>query len=197
MTYLDRIVADSKDRPAWMLGRESLLGASDASGFSKLASVDLYALAKLKSGSFRGNAYTESGNTWEPRMLNWFGIPQNTLLIHSENERFFGATPDGIEITPTGEIILSEGKAKHNMIVTGPTPKERRQVAWAQMVFGPDCRRTKFIWQEIVDDAPRRLEPHILIIDRDEELIAGLRTIGFLVWDKVCRARDELRSYAA
>jgi hypothetical protein len=197
MTYIDRIVADSADRADWMIKRQPLLGASDAAGFAKIQSVDLYALAKLKSGSFRGNSYTESGNTWEPRMLAHFGIPRNTLLIHSEDEPGFGATPDGIEITPSGEIILAEAKAKHGMVVTKPTPKERRQVAWAQMVFGPDCRRTKFIWQEIVDDAPRRLEPHIQIIDRDDEMIAGLRTIGFLVLDKVRRARDELRSYAA
>jgi hypothetical protein len=197
MTYLDRIVADSKNRPDWLLKREGLFGASDASSWAKEASVDLYALAKLKSGSFKGNSYTESGNTWEPRMLAWFGIEQNTLLIHAEGEPFWGATPDGIEVTSTGEIILAEAKAKHGIVVTGPTPKERRQVAWAQMVFGPDCRRTKFIWQEIVDDAPRRLEPHIQIIDRDDVLIAGLRKIGFLVYDQVSRARDELRSYAA
>jgi len=190
MSYLDRIVADSRDRATWLKLRQPMLGASDAASFAKLTSAGLYTLAKLKSGSFGGNAYTESGNVWEPRMLSWFGLTQNTLLIHAEDEPGFGATPDGIEVLPSGEIILSECKAFHDQIVTGPKPAFRRQMWWAQMVLGPDCRRTRFIWQELADGAPRRLEPHILILERDEEEITALRKIGVVVLDGIRRARD-------
>jgi hypothetical protein len=197
MSWTERIVADSTDRPNWLKLRQPMLGASDAAGFAKITSADLYTLAKLKSGSFKGNAYTESGNVWEPRMLSWFGLTQNTLLVHAEGEPSFGATPDGIEVLSSGEIILSECKAFHDQIVTKPKPTFLRQMWWAQMVFGPDCRRTRFIWQELADGAPRRLEPHILIIERDEEQIAALKKIGVIVLDGIRRARDFERELEA
>ncbi len=185
----DRVLADSTDRQTWLDVRaDGVIGASDAAGFAKFESRDKYVLTKLKSGSFKGNAYTDSGNLWEHRMLDHFGIPRNTLLIASSIERGFAATPDGVEITPTGEIIPAECKAIHGRIVKGPTPAQRRQVWWAQFCLG--AVRTKFIWQELdADWIPRRLEPHILVIDRDDAEIAKLLRIAYPVLRGVRDAR--------
>lgn len=192
--FADRILADSADRPDWLVKRETVIGASDAAKYSKLESVPLYALAKLRP-SWGGNRYTESGNEWEPRMLAHFGIPRNTLLVHALNEPGFAATPDGVEILPSGEVVLSEAKAKHNRVVAGPTPAERRQVWWAQYCWG--AHRTKWIWQELMDGVPRRYEPHIIIIDRDDDEIDKMLRIARPVLDRVRIARAHMKELVA
>ncbi|ANP74503.1 hypothetical protein [Cryobacterium arcticum] len=163
MSYLDRVLADSTDRPAWLLAREPIVGASDAAKLAKPESIDKYTASKLKPQSFGGNAYTESGNLWEPLMLMWAGIPQNTLLIHAEATPGLAATPDGLLVRPDG-IVLAEVKAKHDRIVNGPTPGELRQVAFQQHCIGPDVLYTEFIWAEIVNGEMRTNEPKSLRI---------------------------------
>lgn len=195
MSWTDRILGDSADRESWQIARGEVLGASDVAGFAKLESADRYVLAKLKNGRFRGNRYTESGNDWEPRMLDWFGIPRNTLFVHAEGEPGYAATPDGVEVLPSGEIILAEAKAIHDRIITGPSPAFRRQMWWAQYCWG--ATRTKFIWQELVDGVPRRLEPHIQIIERDDAEISKLLRIAWPVLAGVRAAREFERSLAA
>lgn len=162
MGYLDRVLADSTDRPAWLLAREPIVGASDAAELAKASSIDTYTVAKLKPSTFSGNTYTESGNLWEPLMLAWAGIPQNTLLIHSEAHPGLAATPDGLRVTPDG-IVLAEVKAKHDRIVYGPTPGELRQVAFQQYCVG-NVLYTDFVWAEIVNGEMRTDEPKSLRI---------------------------------
>jgi len=157
MGYLDRVLADSTDRPAWLLTRVPVVGASDAAKLARAASLDKYLAAKLTASTFTGNTYTESGNEWEPIMLAWAGIPQNTLLIHSETHPGLAATPDGLKVTPDG-IILAEVKAKHDRIVYGPTPAELRQVAFQQYCVG-NVLYTEFVWAEIVNGEMRTDEP--------------------------------------
>ncbi len=194
--YLDRVLADSADRATWLVGREDVIGASDAAGFAKPESVPLYVRAKLKSGRFTGNRYTESGNLWEPRMLDWFGVPQNTLLIHADGDRDSAATPDGIEVTRSGEVILAECKAIHGRIVKGPSLAFLRQMWWAQYCLG--ATRTKFIWQQLNDDGiPDRLEPHITIVDRDDREISKLLAIARPVLRGVREARAFMKEMEA
>lgn len=184
MTYLDRVLADAADRPAWELARATVLGASDAANFSKLESVDKYVLSKLKSGNWGGNSFTAAGHTWEPRMLAWFPeIEPNTLLVHSVNKPGFAATPDGWSLSDDGRMRLAECKLKHHPI-KGPTLGERRQIVWAQYCW--DASETDFIWQECDEDgAPTHLEPHMLVIPRDEALLHSVLTIGHQVLAKL------------
>ena len=163
MTYLDRVLADSLDREAWLLAREPIVGASDAAKLARPESIDVYAAAKLKRSTFSGNRFTESGNLWEPLMLAWAGIPQNTLLIHAESIPGLAATPDGLLVTPAG-IVLAEVKAKHDRIVYGPTPGELRQVAFQQYCVGPEVLYTDFVWAEIVNGEMRTEVPKSLRI---------------------------------
>lgn len=161
--YTDRILGDSLDRDAWLLAREPIVGASDAAKLAKATSIETYLAAKLKRSTFTGNQYTESGNRWEPLMLAWAGVPQNTLLIHAESIPGLAATPDGLLVTPAG-IVLAEVKAKHDRIVYGPTPGELRQVAFQQYCVGPEVLYTDFIWAEIVNGEMRTDEPKSLRI---------------------------------
>jgi hypothetical protein len=174
--YLSRVLADSEDRPAWQAARAHVIGASDAAALSKPESLDRYLLAKLKSGTWQGNAYTVDGNAMEPAMLAWAGVPRNTLLIHSVDEPGFAATPDGIQVLPSGEIVLAEVKRTNKPFKTIPL-RYLRQVWWAQYVVG--ATRTKFIWAEHGGDFElTNIDPHIKIIDRDDEQIASMLAIA-------------------
>lgn len=190
MSYLDRIVADSVDRETWLAARPGIIGASDVAHYSKLESADKYVLAKLGSGKFTGNSWTESGNEWEPIMLGMLGIPRNTLLVHAEGNPQHAATPDGVEVLPDGEIVLTEAKAIHGRIIDGPTIAHLRQMWWAQYCWG--ARRSKFVWQEIQNGQPRRLEPHVVMVDRDDTQIDKLKIIADRVLEGIAAARKEM-----
>jgi hypothetical protein len=192
MTYLDRILDDGTDRERWLAARVGI-GASDVAGYVNPLSIDKYVAAKLKSSTFNGNAYTAAGHEWEPRLLAAVGIPQSTLLIHSPDEIGFAATPDGLKVTPEG-IILGEAKIKHNKIVSGPTPREFRQVAFQQFCVGPEVLYTEFVWGELVDGELRNgaIEPkRIRIYPVDvEHLLAPMIAIATPVLARVRAARQ-------
>ncbi|TFC92071.1 MULTISPECIES: hypothetical protein [Cryobacterium] len=191
MTYLDRILADSTDREAWLLAREPIVGASDAAKLARPESIDVYTAAKLKRSTFSGNRFTESGNLWEPLMLAWAGIPQNTLLIHAESIPGLAATPDGLLVTPAG-IVLAEVKAKHDRIVYGPTPGELRQVAFQQYCVGPEVLYTDFIWAEIVNGEMRTEDPKSLRIYPADvaDVLAGLLPIAIELSARITAALE-------
>lgn len=172
MSYLDRILDDGSDREHWLEARLPVIGASDAAKLAKADSVHLYLASKLERRDFQGNAFTESGNRWEPMMLAWAGIDPNKALIHSPAERGFAATPDGLQATSAG-VLMAECKAKHNKIVYGPSLGEFRQIAW-QFNAVPEAETLEFIWAEIVDDELRGTEPKSVTIQRSDPKIVGL-----------------------
>lgn len=173
----DRVVADSVDPAAWHHARIGKLGASDAAGFAKVESVERYVRAKLMPNRFEGNQYTRAGHTWEPSLMTYAGLDHNTRMFRHESIPEFVATPDGVKITPTGQVILGEAKVKHKP-TKGPNPAELRQVAWAQFVC--DAVATIWVWLEVepVTGEPTDLEPQKLIITRDDDRIRDLVTIA-------------------
>lgn len=174
---LSRVVADSTDRAAWHHARIGKIGASNAASFAKVSSTESYARALLMPNRFEGNQYTRAGHTWEPALMAYARIEHNTRMFAHETIPEFVATPDGLEFTPSGEVVLGEGKIKHKP-TKGPTPSEFRQVAWAQLVCG--AAATKFVWHVLDKETgqPLVMEPQYLIIERDEKMIAHLLTIA-------------------
>lgn len=173
--HLERILADrSIDEPGWFLARQPVIGGSDAAKLSKLESVPLYLAAKLRDGQWNGNAYTRHGRDLEDALLQWAGVPRNEALFHHPDEPGFAATPDGIQVV--GErLILAEVKTTNKPFKTIPL-RYLRQVWWTQFVLGAE--QTKFIWDVHEGFVSVDLEPHIQIIDRDEQQIAQLLTIA-------------------
>ncbi|MCI2958196.1 hypothetical protein MN032_10855 [Agromyces atrinae] len=176
MTWTDRIVVDGSDRTAWEIARLDVIGAHDAKTLAKVESVEGYVRQKLTP--FGGNAATASGNRWEPLLLAWGGMPENKALIHSTIERGFAATPDGIIELGGGRVGLAECKAKHDMVVSGPTLGEWRQLAW-QFLCIPEADWTDFIWGELIrgDDGAydlRKGNPKKLRIERDHPKVLAL-----------------------
>ncbi len=185
MTWRDRILVDGSDRDAWARARRDVIGAYDAKSLSKMQSVDKYLLAKLKDGTFRGTEATRQGHRWEPMMLAWADIDENKALIHSPSERGFAATPDGV-----GLHAIAECKAKHNLVVTGPTLPEKRQIAW-QFLCLPEFDRLQWIWMEIDERGePFHDEPKCREFRRgDAELVTLTQLMLPIATDLLARLR--------
>lgn len=174
MTYLDRVLDDGTDRAQWLTARLPVIGASDAAKLSKPESVPLYLAAKLATRQFTGNAFTASGNRWEPMMLAWAGIPANKALVHHPDEDGFAATPDGVATDLDGTLTLAETKAKHGRRITGPTLAEWRQIAWQLFCF-PEAEELQWVWVEL-DGAGEMtdLEPRHITVSRDDPKVVDL-----------------------
>ena len=176
MTWRNRILDDGLERDKWLASRYDVIGASDAAKLAKPESVDKYLAAKLGDHGFTGNAFTESGNRWEPMMLAWLGITPNVALIHAPDERGFASTPDGILTTLSG-TRGAECKAKHLKVVTGPTLGEWRQLSW-QLHTVPELEEIEFTWVELDAEGELRQclngEPKSLTVKRNDPKVIGL-----------------------
>lgn len=187
-TYLDRIVADSVDREAWLAIRSTGLGASDSASFSTVKSIELYARAKLKERTFGGNAHTETGRTWEPAIVSAAGFQQSTLMFCSESNPLFFATPDGILEGPDGPVLAEaktllipdaklEGGWTFDTWEPHIPPAHLRQIAWAQFVLGAPFSKYLVLPRD-ARHRPLGMVPKIITVDRDEALIDHLLTIA-------------------
>lgn len=198
LEYLGRTLADSKDRASWLALHDTVIGASTAAKFAKRESVEKYVRSMLAPSTFTGNAATESGNRWEPLLLAWAGLEPNSMFIHMPREKRFAATPDGSKQTPDG-LVLGEIKAKHNKVVTGPTPAEVRQVAW-QLLCIPEAVAVEFVWGEIVlkDNGAwdLRRDPQTLVFTRESpQIVAVLSQVVEIAHD-VIRGVEAARALA-
>lgn len=182
-----RVLADSRERAAWLDARVGNIGGSDAANYANEASVPGYVRAKLDD-RFRGNQYTAHGNAREAAILAQFGIEQNTLLFRSEATRRHVATPDAIKVRRDGGILLAQVKAlevgHEPMTSRGLRPRYLRQCWWEQWVLGAE--RTIFIWEMHDRFQPAAPEAESVWIDRDDSEIAKLVRIA----NGVCAGLD-------
>ena len=95
-----RIVADSRDRVAWVRARSRGITATDVAALTSERSIARAADAKLMGSGFSGNAYTAHGRLREPEIAAWVaathGIQPSSALFHAVIEKRHLATPDGI-----------------------------------------------------------------------------------------------------
>jgi hypothetical protein len=178
-----RVLADSRDREAWLRARAGKIGGSNAASFSKIESAPLY-LRALLHNPFDGNQYTRHGNDRERRILAAYGIEQNTLLLHADpnGDRHalrHVATPDGFVAGP-GPRTLAQAKT-FNHPIKSIEPKYRRQMWWEQYVTGAE--RTLFVFEQHENFTPVAFEPDSLWLDRDDSEIDKLITIANIILD--------------
>lgn len=171
-----RIVADSRDRVAWLRARARGITATDVAGLTSEGSIARAADAKLGAGPrFAGNAYTDHGRRREPEIAAWVaathGILPSSALFRAEVESRHLATPDGIMQDPAGRVTLAEIKTTNKSWRAIPRTY-LRQVWWQQHVLGAE--RTLFVWEEHTDFQPIHDEPHCVWIDRDQREIDAL-----------------------
>lgn len=171
-----RIIADSRDRVAWLRARARGITATDVAGLSGEAAIARAADSKLGAGPrFAGNAYTDHGRRREPEIAAWVaathGILPSSALFRAEVEQRHLATPDGVCVDGEGRVLLAEIKTTNKGWRTIPRTY-LRQVWWQQYVLGAE--RTLFVWEEHVDFQPIHDEPKSVWIDRDDAEIGRL-----------------------
>ena len=125
------------------------------------------------------NAYMKFGRDWEQWIVDAlpesYGITANDWLIAAAEQERHLATPDGLN---DDWSIIAEVKTTGKDWDGGTIPIQyRRQVQWQMYVTG--ATKCVFAWLLRVEDdngvfAPAWLEPKIVIIDRDEDMIADL-----------------------
>ncbi|WP_405373628.1 MULTISPECIES: YqaJ viral recombinase family protein [unclassified Microbacterium] len=181
-----RIVADSRDRVAWMRARSRGITATDVAGLTSERSIPRAAEAKLNGSGFSGNAYTDHGRRREPEIAAWVaathGIRPSSALFHAEIEKRHLATPDGIMVDGAGHVLLAEIKTTNKSWRSIPRTY-LRQVWWQQHVLGAE--RTLVVWEEHQDFVPLRDEPRCAWIDRDETEIRGLVGLATALIDEL------------
>lgn len=170
-----RIVADSRDRVAWVRARSRGITATDVATLTSENAIRKAADAKLLGSRFSGNAYTDHGRRREPEIASWVaathGIRPSSALFHAVVEPRHLATPDGVAVTADGRILLAEIKTTNKAWRSIPR-SYLRQVWWQQHVLGAE--RTLVAWEQHTDFVPVGDEPRCAWVDRDEREIDRL-----------------------
>lgn len=171
-SHLDRLVARSSDRVAWLRARSRGITATDAARLAGVRSVQSVALDKLHGSGFAGNAYTDHGRVREPEIARWvhgqFGIAPSDALFHAAAQKQHLATPDGLSVSTSGAIVLAEIKTTKSVWQSIPR-SYLRQIWWQQYVLGAE--RTLVVWERHDNFVPVDAEPQCRWVDRDENEI--------------------------
>ena len=182
------MVADSRDRVAWVRARSRGITATDVATLTSTNAIARAADAKLLGSGFSGNAYTAHGRVREPEIARWVaathGILPSTALFHAEVEKRHLATPDGISVDVSGRVILAEIKTTNKSWRSIPR-SYLRQVWWQQHVLGAE--RTLVAWEEHDAFVPIGDEPRCAWVDRDEAEIATLVRLATALIDELHR----------
>jgi hypothetical protein len=183
-----RIVADSRDRVAWVRARSRGITATDVAALTSANAIARAADAKLTGSGFSGNAYTAHGRLREPEIARWVaathGIQPSSALFHAVIEKRHLATPDGIGLDRAGRVSLAEIKTTNKSWRSIPR-SYLRQVWWQQHVLGAE--RTLVAWEEHDGFVPVGDEPRCAWIDRDEVEIAKLVRLATALIDELHR----------
>jgi hypothetical protein len=183
-----RIVADSRDRVAWVRARSRGITATDVAALTSVNAIRKAADQKLMGSRFSGNAYTDHGRRREPEIAAWVaathGIRPSSALFHAVVEKRHLATPDGIGLTPDGTVILAEIKTTNKAWRSIPR-SYLRQVWWQQHVLGAE--RTLVAWEQHDDFVPVGDEPRCAWVDRDDAEIDRLVNLASALIDELYR----------
>ncbi|KQP70317.1 recombinase [Microbacterium sp. Leaf288] len=191
-----RIVADSRDRVAWVRARSRGITATDVATLTSDRAIARAADAKLLGSGFSGNAYTAHGRAREPEIAAWVaathGIQPSSALFHAVVEKRHLATPDGIGVDSAGRITLAEIKTTNKAWRSIPRGY-LRQVWWQQHVLGAE--RTLVAWEQHDGFVPVDDEPRCAWVDRDDAEIAKLVRLATSLIDELylrtMRARQQ------
>lgn len=183
-----RIVADSRDRVAWVRARSRGITATDVATLTSERAIPRAADAKLMGTGFSGNAYTDHGRRREPEIASWVaathGIQPSTALFCAVVEPRHLATPDGIAVDAAGRVTLAEIKTTNKSWRSIPR-NYLRQVWWQQHVLGAE--RTLVAWEEHDGFIPVGDEPRCAWVDRDDAEIAKLVRLATSLIDELYR----------
>lgn len=135
------------------------------------------------------NPYMAFGRVWEGPISMWLKeqheiMPNDWVIRHDENAHHL-CTPDGL--SPSHEFI-SEIKTTGKEWNPQRIPIQyRRQVQWQLHVTGAEACFFAWMLREERDGAflPAWFEPSMIVMDRDEEMIASLVKVADDLWERV------------
>lgn len=135
------------------------------------------------------NPYMAFGRVWEGPISMWLKeqheiMPNDWVIRHDENAHHL-CTPDGL--SPSHEFI-SEIKTTGKEWNPERIPIQyRRQVQWQLHVTGAEACFFAWMLREERDGAflPAWFEPSMIVMDRDEEMIASLVKVADDLWERV------------
>ncbi|TQJ31211.1 YqaJ viral recombinase family protein [Microbacterium sp. SLBN-146] len=183
-----RIVADSRDRVAWVRARSRGITATDVAALTSERAIHRAADAKLMGSGFSGNAYTAHGRQREPEIAAWVaathGILPSSALFHAVVEKRHLATPDGIAVDSAGRVTLAEIKTTNKSWRSIPRTY-LRQIFWQQHVLGAE--RTLVAWEQHDGFVPVGDEPRCAWVDRDQSEIDKLVHLATALIDELHR----------
>jgi hypothetical protein len=181
-----RVVADSRDRVAWIRARSRGITATDVAALTSANAIAKAADAKLMGSGFSGNAYTAHGRVREPEIAAWVaathGIQPSSALFHAVVEKRHLATPDGIAVDADGRITLCEIKTTNKSWRSIPR-SYLRQIWWQQHVLGAE--RTLVAWEQHDAFVPVGDEPRCAWVDRDDAEIGKLVGLATALIDEL------------
>ena len=170
-THLDRVVARSEDRVAWIRARSRGVTATDVARLSSERSLQAVLRDKLLGSGFSGNAFTDHGRAREPEIARWVRaqhrIEPSSTLFHAHGEPLHLATPDGVAVHGSA-VVLAEIKTTGHAWRSIPR-SYLRQVWWQQYVLGAE--RTLVVWEQHEGFVPVHAEPNTQWVERDDDQI--------------------------
>ncbi len=192
-----RIVANSRDRIAWLRARSRGVTATDVARLSSSRALNAVALEKLSGTGFGGNAFTDHGRAREPEIARWVranhGIAPSSDLYHAHGQPLHLATPDGISARGS-TVLLCEIKTTSHAWRSIPR-SYLRQVWWQQYVLGAE--RTLVVWEEHEDFVPVSAEPQVRWVDRDDNEIHILVGLANRLLDLMSPSPSSSSSFSA
>lgn len=190
-----RIVADSRDRVAWIRARSRGITATDVAALTSAKSIPRAADSKLMGSGFTGNAYTDHGRRREPEIAAWVaathGIQPSSALFHAVVEKRHLATPDGVMVDPSGRVTLAEIKTTNKSWRSIPRTY-LRQIWWQQHVLGAE--RTLVVWEQHDGFVPIDDEPRCAWVERDDREIRMLVNLATELIDELYRRTMQRRA---
>jgi len=135
------------------------------------------------------NPYMAFGRAWEGPISMWLkeahGIMPNDWVIRHDENRHHLCTPDGLSMS---HQFISEIKTTGKEWNPQRIPIQyRRQVQWQLHVTGAEACFFAWMLREERDGAflPAWFEPSMIVMERDEEMIASLVRVADELWERV------------
>lgn len=182
MITADRFVETSENYEAWLEARRGGVTATEVAKAATTAGMRDVLAERANPTVTVANEFMQFGSDnedWIARVLKRdFDLMPNRWLIASEYVSRHMATPDALSLDHSwiGEIKTG-GKApldKNGLLI--PPIAHRRQMQWQLYCTGARSCVYAFLLRAEVDGrfVPAWLEPEIVLVPRDEEMIADL-----------------------
>ncbi len=167
----ERFLLNADDYYKWTWLSRNHVAATDAAALASSNSINSIMTRKYSDYEL-DSKYIDWGNKREPEILKHFNLTQNRSMYHAEHQKRFIAMPDAI-FEKDGSLVIAQVKTTSKDFKKIPK-KYLRQVQWEMYVSGASS--CLFIWEYHENFNIISLKSQW--IDRDEEIIKNLTTLG-------------------